>query len=90
MAQVVDHHRVLPRRLVANVHELQHVRDVAAARAVGARFFPIVPGAEDASWSLFEKEALGRFFDGGYTAAYEAGLLVAFQEALPSRPPWER
>ncbi|NLX42464.1 MAG: HAD hydrolase-like protein [Chloroflexi bacterium] len=64
--------------------------DVAAARAVGARFFPIVPGAEDASWSLFEKEALGRFFDGGYTAAYEAGLLVAFQEALPSRPPWER
>ncbi len=62
--------------------------DRAAARQVGAHFFPITPGSEEASWERFCAEAYGRFLDGTYTPAYECELSSAFDAALPEAPPW--
>lgn len=63
--------------------------DLKAARDVGALFFPVNPGAEDASWQLFLDEAMGKFFNGGYAGAYETALIDKFQELLPETPPWQ-
>ena len=63
--------------------------DLKAARDVGALFFPVNPGSEDASWQLFLDEAMGKFFDGHYAGAYEDALIDKFQELLPETPPWE-
>ena len=62
--------------------------DLRAARAVGARFYPIVPGAEEASWERFHNEVIDIFLEEGYTEAREAQLLSAFERALPETPPW--
>ena len=62
--------------------------DFRAARANHALFFPIVPGAEEQSWSRFYTEALDLFLAGEYTADYEAALLQEFNAGLPERPPW--
>ena len=45
--------------------------DLKAARDVGALFFPVNPGSEDASWQLFLDEAMEKFFNGQYAGAYE-------------------
>ena len=37
--------------------------DLKAARDVGALFFPVNPGSEDASWQLFLDEAMEKFFN---------------------------
>ena len=37
--------------------------DLKAARANGALFYPINPGAEDLSWKRFHDEAFDRFVD---------------------------
>ena len=63
--------------------------DLKAARDVGALFFPVNPGAEDASWRLFLDEALDKFFRGDYAGGYEAGLIDEFQALLPETPPWQ-
>ncbi|MDE0556778.1 MAG: HAD hydrolase-like protein [Candidatus Poribacteria bacterium] len=63
--------------------------DLKAARDVGALFFPVNPGAEDASWQFFLDEAMGKFFNGGYAGAYETALIDKFQELLPETPPWQ-
>ncbi len=62
--------------------------DLKAARAVHARFFPINPGGEDASWKRFHDEAIERFFAGQYTADYERRLIEEFDAHLPESPPW--
>ncbi len=63
--------------------------DLKAARDVGALFFPVNPGAEDASWQRFLDEAMEKFFDGQYAGAYEIALIDTFQELLPETPPWQ-
>jgi phosphoglycolate phosphatase-like HAD superfamily hydrolase len=62
--------------------------DLKAARANKALFFPINPGAEEASWDRLFREALDRFFSGTFAGEYEAGLIREFDAALPTNPPW--
>ena len=62
--------------------------DLRAARANGARFFPINPGHEEESWARFLGEGVERFFAGDFDDAYENDLINEFQRLLPSVPPW--
>jgi phosphoglycolate phosphatase-like HAD superfamily hydrolase len=64
--------------------------DLEAARANGALFYPINPGAEDASWQRFNCEAFGRFTAGNYAGGYEAALIAEFEKLLPDTPPWKK
>lgn len=64
--------------------------DMQAARAVGALFYPINPGAEEASWERFFNEACELFFNQAYAGKYEAALIAEFDEYLPELPPWKR
>jgi phosphoglycolate phosphatase-like HAD superfamily hydrolase len=64
--------------------------DLSAARKNGFLFFPINPGAEDASWQRFFEEGMGRFLKGMYAGEYEKGLVAEFEGLLPDRPPWKR
>ncbi len=64
--------------------------DMSAAKAVGALFYPINPGAEDASWERFFKEACDRFLNGTFAGEYEAKLIAEFDAYLPETPPWKR
>ena len=63
--------------------------DLKAARDVGALFFPINPGAEEASWERFVGEGIDRFFARQYAGPYEARLIEEFMKLLPSDPPWK-
>jgi hypothetical protein len=63
--------------------------DCRAARETDARFYPVLPGDEDASWERFRTEAYPRFLDGAYAGDYERGLIAAFDAALPDLPPWQ-
>jgi phosphoglycolate phosphatase-like HAD superfamily hydrolase len=63
--------------------------DYAAAQANVALFYPINPGAEDASWERFFREAIDRFFAGTFAGAYQAELLAEFDRYLPEKPPWK-
>ena len=63
--------------------------DFKAARDVGALFFPINPGDEEASWERFLKEGIDRFFGKRYAGAYEAELMAEFDRLLPRDPPWK-
>ena len=62
--------------------------DLRAAEAVGAWFFPIVPGKEPESWRLLADEGLPRFLGDRWTRAYQDELLVPFHRRLPDRPSW--
>jgi phosphoglycolate phosphatase-like HAD superfamily hydrolase len=64
--------------------------DRQAARAVGASFFPIVPGDEEASWQRFLDEGIERFRAGTFAGAYEEKLSQDFMKRLPDVPPWKR
>lgn len=64
--------------------------DLKAAQSVGALFFPINPGDEEASWAHLVEEGLPRFFGKTYAGAYEAALIAAFTARLPAVPPWKR
>lgn len=64
--------------------------DLKAARAFGCRFFPILPGREEASWERFNAEVYPAFAKGCYTLEREAALVAEFSAALPTLPPWER
>jgi len=63
--------------------------DMQAAKAVGARFYPINPGAEEESWDRLREEALDRFFAGAYSGDYENNLIERFNRLLPETPPWK-
>jgi phosphoglycolate phosphatase-like HAD superfamily hydrolase len=63
--------------------------DRSAAQAVGACFFPILPGAEEGAWRRLLDEAYDRFLTGAYRGAYEDGLIADFDACLPDTPPWE-
>lgn len=62
--------------------------DYSAAKANGALFFPINPGAEEASWQRFFDEGIDRFLSGTFAGAYQQELLEAFDRCLPERPAW--
>ena len=62
--------------------------DLKAALSIGALFFPVLPGREEASWEIFHNEALDRFFDGSFAGAYQKGLIQALRDALPDQPYW--
>lgn len=64
--------------------------DMKAARANGAFFFPILPGAEDVSWKRLYEEGLDKFFAGEYAGSYEEELIREFDASLPEAPPWEK
>jgi len=64
--------------------------DRNAAKAVGALFYPINPGAEDQSWERFLNEACDRFLKGTYAGDYEAKLIQEFDSYLPELPPWKK
>jgi phosphoglycolate phosphatase-like HAD superfamily hydrolase len=63
--------------------------DLKAAQANNALFFPINPGAEDASWEEFYNVGLNRFFEGRYSGEYEEALVGDFMQYLPDTPPWK-
>ncbi len=64
--------------------------DMQAARAVGALFYPVNPGDEDASWERFFKEACDKFLAGEYAGQYEERLIAEFDKYLPETPPWKQ
>ena len=64
--------------------------DMKAARGNEALFYPINPGAEEASWEQFHAEAAEVFRAGRYTSEYEGKLIAAFDKLLPELPPWKR
>lgn len=62
--------------------------DYKAAQANQALFFPINPGAEEASWKRFHDEGIDRFISGRFAGEYQQKLLAEFDSYLPDRPPW--
>lgn len=62
--------------------------DYQAAKANDALFYPINPGAEEASWRRLYEEGLERFLNESFAGAYQDELLAEFDRCLPSSPPW--
>ena len=62
--------------------------DFKAAQANDCLFFPINPGAEEASWKRLFDEGIERFFGGTFAGVYQQELLDEFEAFLPERPPW--
>jgi len=62
--------------------------DHQAAVANHALFFPINPGAEEASWRRFYEEGIERFLSDRFAGEYQAALLAEFDRYLPDRPQW--
>ena len=62
--------------------------DYQAAVANHALFFPINPGAEEASWQRFFEEGIDRFLACRFAGEYQAALLAEFDRYLPAHPPW--
>jgi phosphoglycolate phosphatase-like HAD superfamily hydrolase len=63
--------------------------DKKAAQSNHALFYPINPGAEDASWKRFHEEAYDKFLAGTYAGAYESRVIAEFEALLPDVPPWK-
>jgi len=63
--------------------------DHNAAAANQCLFFPINPGAEEASWQRLFNEGIPRFFEGTFAGEYQKQLLDEFETFLPERPPWQ-
>lgn len=64
--------------------------DMKAAEAVGALFYPINPGAEEASWERFIGEACDKFLNDEFAGEYQAKLIAEFDSYLPELPPWKK
>ncbi|GHT09577.1 phosphatase [Planctomycetales bacterium] len=63
--------------------------DYKAAAANKALFFPINPGAEEASWQRLFEEGLDKFFGENFAGSYQQTLLDEFDRYLPENPPWK-
>jgi phosphoglycolate phosphatase-like HAD superfamily hydrolase len=64
--------------------------DYKAAQANNALFYPINPGAEEASWKRFYEEGVDRFLNGTFAGEYQQKLLAEFDSYLPEHPPWQK
>ncbi|MGD9722780.1 MAG: HAD family hydrolase [Pirellulales bacterium] len=64
--------------------------DQQAAAANDALFYPINPGAEEASWRRLYNEGIARFLGGTFAGAYQDALLREFDSFLPEQPPWKK
>jgi len=62
--------------------------DHKAAVANKTLFYPINPGAEEASWQRFHNEGIARFFNGTFAGAFQQALLAEFDRYLPEKPSW--
>lgn len=62
--------------------------DQRAAEANKCLFYPINPGAEEASWKRLFDEGIDRFFAGTFAGDYQRQLLDEFDTYLPEHPPW--
>lgn len=62
--------------------------DYKAAQANDCLFYPINPGAEEASWKRFHEEGIDRFLNGSFAGEYQTALLAEFDKYLPKLPPW--
>ena len=62
--------------------------DYNAAVANDCLFYPINPGAEEASWQRFFDEGVGKFLTGEFAGEYQQALLDEFDSFLPVDPPW--
>jgi phosphoglycolate phosphatase-like HAD superfamily hydrolase len=62
--------------------------DHDAAKANQCLFFPINPGAEEASWERFFNEGIDRFLHGQFTREYQQELIAEFDRYLPEKPSW--
>ena len=62
--------------------------DYRAAEANQCLFFPINPGAEEASWRKLLDEGIDHFLNGSFAGEYQAALLREFDATLPDLPPW--
>ncbi|MCA9246260.1 MAG: HAD family hydrolase [Planctomycetales bacterium] len=62
--------------------------DLAAARTANCLFFPINPGAEEASWRRLYEEGVDRFLTETFAGPYQDELLVEFERHLPAHPAW--
>lgn len=62
--------------------------DYQAAQANDALFFPINPGAEEASWQRLYEEGIERFLAGTFAGEYQQSLVEEFESYLPATPPW--
>lgn len=62
--------------------------DYKAAIANQCLFFPINPGAEEASWARFYEEGIDRFLNGAFAGSFQQELLDEFDRCLPEQPPW--
>lgn len=62
--------------------------DYKAATANHALFYPINPGHEEESWQRFYDEGIDRFLNETFAGDYQTQLLAAFDDCLPSTPPW--
>ena len=63
--------------------------DYNAAQANACLFFPINPGAEDASWERFHREGIAQFLNGRFAGEYQESLLSEFRSYLPEQPTWK-
>jgi phosphoglycolate phosphatase-like HAD superfamily hydrolase len=63
--------------------------DYKAAQANKTLFYPVNPGAEEASWKRFYEEGIERFFSGTFAGKYQEELLREFDSYLPKNPPWQ-
>ncbi|MDE0817271.1 MAG: HAD hydrolase-like protein [Pirellulaceae bacterium] len=62
--------------------------DYNAAVANDCLFYPINPGAEEASWQRFFDEGVAKFLTGEFAGEYQQALLDEFDSFLPVDPPW--
>ena len=62
--------------------------DQNAAAANDCLFYPINPGAEEASWQRLFEEGIDRFLGETFAGDYQQSLVEEFQSYLPEQPPW--
>jgi phosphoglycolate phosphatase-like HAD superfamily hydrolase len=62
--------------------------DYKAAMANNVLFYPINPGAEEASWKRFFEEGIDRFLSDSFAGDYQDSLVEEFNGYLPENPPW--
>ncbi len=58
------------------------IRDLEAAEANKALFFPIIPDKEEECWEMFYSEAIDAFFSKSYSSLYQNKLIDEFQKTL--------